>query len=107
MNPFLQLEKIPSKEIVPGFHGKFIHTDRMTVGHFTVKAGSVLPEHQHPHEQITNLLAGTFEMTVNGQTTICQAGEVVVIPGNTPHAGRALTDCQLIDVFQPARTDYQ
>lgn len=104
---FIKLDQLATKEIIPGFFGKFIHTANVTIGHFTVKAGSVLPEHAHPHEQTTNLLEGELEMTVGGQTNVCKAGDVIVIPPNVKHAGKALTDCRLIDVFQPVREDYR
>ena len=76
-----------------------IHTNQLSVMHVTVKAGHALPEHHHPHEQITNIIEGEFEMTVDGVTKICKAGDVVVIRGDKPHAGRALTDCRIIDVL--------
>jgi quercetin dioxygenase-like cupin family protein len=107
MSYFHQLGKLEARELLPGFRARLIHTDRLTVAHFEVLAGSILPEHQHPHEQVTNLISGRFEMTVNGQTTIAEAGTVITIPPHAVHSGRALTDCQIIDVFQPAREDYQ
>ncbi len=107
MNSFIQVSDIPEKEIVPGFFGRMIHTDSMTVAHFRIKAGSVLPEHFHVHEQVTNVIQGELEMTIGGQTMVCKAGMSAVMPSNVPHSGRALTDCLVIDVFQPARDDYR
>ncbi len=107
MNPFVPLSGVEEKEIIKGFFGKMIHTDNMTVAHFRVLAGSELPEHHHVHEQVTNVLSGELEMTVGGKTHVCKAGEVIVIPSNVPHSARALTDCRLVDVFQPAREDYR
>lgn len=104
---FIIPEEIPEKEVAPGFHCHMIHTERVTVMHVTVEAGAVLPEHQHPHEQITNLIEGQFEMTVGGTTKLCQSGEVILIPSNVPHSAKALTSCRIIDVFQPPRVDYQ
>ncbi|MEL6655646.1 MAG: cupin domain-containing protein [Bacteroidota bacterium] len=107
MTHFHQTDEIAVNEILPGFAGRFIHTAELTVGHFQIKAGSILPEHHHPQEQISNLIAGRFEMTVNGETKVCEAGGVVTIPPNAVHSGRALTDCYIIDVFRPAREDYK
>ena len=105
--PFIDWDTVPSREIMPGFHGQMIHTDRMTLSRWRIEAGAALPEHAHPHEQITTVLEGTFEMTVAGETRTCGPGMAVVIPGNTPHAGRAITECRVLDVFQPARDDYR
>jgi quercetin dioxygenase-like cupin family protein len=104
---FNKLSNIPEKEIVPGFYARMVHLDHLTVAHFRVVAGSKLPEHAHPHEQVTNVLEGQLEMTVGGQTQVCTAGMSVTIPANVPHSGVALTDCRLIDVFSPARDDYR
>ncbi|HHH50031.1 MAG TPA: cupin domain-containing protein, partial [Saprospiraceae bacterium] len=59
------------------------------------------------HEQVSNIISGAFEMTVDGVTKVCKAGDIVILPSNVPHSGRALTDCYIIDVFQPVREDYK
>ncbi len=105
--PFVKTENLPEKEIVAGIRGRFVHTDNMTVGHIAIAAGAVLPAHAHPHEQVTNLLEGEFEMTLDGETRVLTPGDAAVIPSNAPHSGKALSDCRLIDVFQPARDDYR
>lgn len=105
--PFIDWDAVPAREIIPGFHGQMIHTDRLTFARWFVEAGAALPEHAHPHEQITTVIEGAFEMTVDGETRTFGPGMVAVVPGDTRHAGRAITDCWLIDVFQPARDDYR
>ena len=104
---FITTKALPDFKIIAGYTAKMIHTNQLTVMHVTVEVGHALPEHQHPHEQITNVISGEFEMTVDGVTKVCRAGDAVVIPGNTPHSGIALTDCKLIDVFNPPREDYK
>lgn len=66
-----------------------------------------MPEHSHPHEQVANLIAGKFEMTVAGETRTIEPGMVAVIPSEAKHSGRALTDCYILDVFYPIREDYR
>jgi quercetin dioxygenase-like cupin family protein len=104
--PFSNLNDITANEIIPGFHGKFIHTDNVTVAVWEIEAGATLQRHAHPHEQITTVLEGRFELTVGDEKRIVEAGGVAVIPGDVPHAGRALTACRIIDVFHPARPEY-
>lgn len=105
--PFVELDNIETREIMPGFHGKLIHTDRMTFAFWRIEAGAVLPEHQHPHEQVAHLTKGKFELTVAGETRTVVPGQLVVIPGDTPHSGKAFTECEILDVFQPIREDYR
>lgn len=104
---FQDLDSIEAREIIPGFHGKFIHTDNLTIAHWEIEAEAALPSHAHPHEQTTMVTEGTFELTVDGDTRIVEAGMFAVIPGNVTHAGRAITSCRIIDVFHPARDDYR
>src|SRR5262245_11793900 len=107
MEHFTSLQDIDTKEIFPGYLGKFIHTREMTIAFWKVKAGSEVPFHQHPHEQVATVQHGKFELTVDNETQILEPGMVAVIPSNTKHAGRAITDCELIDIFCPVREDYR
>lgn len=105
--PFFKLSDLAPRELMPGFFGKFIHTDQLTVSYWGIEAGALLPEHQHPHEQVTTVIEGELELTVGGETAVLRPYEVAVIPGGTPHSGRALVACTVIDVFQPPRDDYR
>jgi len=105
--PFIAIPTLASVEILPGFDGKFIHTQNMSLGYWNIKAGSILPEHSHIHEQVTHILEGQFEMTINGITELVEKGTVAVIPSGAKHSGKAITDCLALDVFQPVREDYK
>ena len=103
----IDLKNIEPKELVPGFHGRFVHTKNMTLVHWDVEAGATLPEHAHVHEQVTNLTEGEFEMAIEGEKQVLKAGSVVVIPSHAKHSGKALTKCKITDVFYPVREDYK
>ena len=104
---FLDLSTLAEKEIVPGFHGKFAHTENMTASFWRIEAGAELPEHAHPQEQISVVVAGEFEMTLDGKKELLEKGKVALIPANVKHSGKALTDCEIMDVFYPVREDYR
>ena len=104
---FLTLKELASREQMPGFHGRFIHANSVTIVHWEIDAGAELPEHSHPHEQVSNLLEGDFDMTIDGISTHLTEGSVAVVPSNAVHSGRAVTACRFIDVFQPVREDYR
>ena len=103
----IQLSHVDSKEIVAGFHGRFVHSQSMTFAYWSIVKDAALPEHAHHHEQVVNVLEGQFELTVDGQPQHLKAGDVLIIPGGVTHSGRAITDCRILDVFHPRREDYQ
>lgn len=103
---FISLHDIPEKEIFPGFTARIVNTpsENLTLVYVTVKAGTLLPEHAHPQEQVTNVLSGQLEITVAGETKILEPGIVGAIPPNALHSAVALTDCYILDVFHPLRS---
>ena len=105
--PFHSPADLPQKEPMPGFVGRFATGATMTAVTWAIASDAKLPEHAHPHEQVSHVLEGEFEMTIDGETRRLGPGMVAFVPPNMPHSGQALTDCRSIDVFHPARDDYR
>jgi quercetin dioxygenase-like cupin family protein len=105
--PYIELGGLGEREVVPGFVGRFVHTGSMTVASFRVRAGSLLPPHSHPHEQVSIVIEGRLEMSLAGSVRVLEPGLVASIPPGVEHSGRALSDCRVIDVFSPVREDYR
>ncbi|WP_419213861.1 cupin domain-containing protein [Maribacter sp. X9] len=103
----LELQNIPSKEIMPGYHGKMIHAENMSIAFWEVEKDAQVPEHSHMNEQIMHVLEGDFEFTLDGKTKVYHPGDIVIIAPYAKHSGRALTVCRLMDVFSPTREEYK
>jgi len=103
----MNLSEIPSKEIMPGYHGKLIHAENMSIAFWEVEKDAEVPEHSHKNEQIMQVLQGNFEFTVNGETQVYEPNDIVIIPPHAMHSGKALTECKLMDVFSPVRSEYK
>ncbi|MHB1922091.1 MAG: cupin domain-containing protein [Chitinophagaceae bacterium] len=101
------LDHLPATEIIPGFHGKFLHGEKSSLVFWEVEQGSSFPLHQHPHEQITFIISGEFEMIIDGKIHLLRDRETMVIPSGISHSGKALKACQIMDIFSPVREDYR
>jgi len=106
VKPFA-LDDVPVKEQFPGFRGRFVHTETMTVAYWKIDAGAAIPEHQHIHEQIMQVLKGEFELVVEGVPHRLTAGMIFPLASNVKHGGHAITECEVMDIFSPAREEYK
>lgn len=104
---FVTVADINGKEVVPGFFGRFIHSDKITIAYWEAKAGSEIPFHHHVHEMMVNVLSGKLELTIGDEVKIIEHGVVGIIPSEVPHKAKAITDCRILDVFYPVREDYK
>ncbi len=67
-----------------------------TVTLFAFDKGQGLSEHTAPYDALVNLLDGEADITISGKTLRLQAGEMVIMPANQPHALKAVSRFKLI-----------
>ena len=103
----VNLNEMEARELVAGFKGRFVHSQNMTFAFWEIEAGSSLPAHAHPHEQVVNILDGQMKFTLDGETQVLKTGDVVVVPPDLEHSGETVTACRVLDVFHPVREDYR
>ena len=104
---FVDLKDIHQTEPINGFKVKFAHSDNLTLAFWEIKANSILPDHSHVHEQMSIVTKGEFELTINEKTMTLRQGMVAVIQSNERHSAKAITDCEITDIFYPVREDYK
>lgn len=73
---------------------------------FRLKKGSVLPRHDHPHEQTGYLVSGKLNLIVGDERFEAEPGDSWCIPGNVAHSAEPLLDSVVVEVFSPVREDY-
>jgi quercetin dioxygenase-like cupin family protein len=103
----VRIDTLPVREIFPGVRARVVHRERTSESWVEIDAGASFPQHQHPHEQIVNVLEGELELTVGDVTHRLTPGQVLVIPPDVPHSGRAIAASRVLDVFAPSRDDYR
>jgi quercetin dioxygenase-like cupin family protein len=95
-------------EMFPGVRRKTLaEGERVMVCEISFDAGAAVPEHQHPHEQAGYGVRGELVLTIAGAPVTVRPGDGYVIPSNTPHAARAVSECAVVDVFSPPREEYR
>jgi quercetin dioxygenase-like cupin family protein len=101
--PFIDTSQLKVKEPLPGWKGRYFHSDNMTFAYYAVAAGASIHEHSHPNEEVWNVIDGELEVTIGGQTQVAGPGSAAVVPPNTPHSVKALSDGRSIVVDYPLR----
>ena len=104
---FVVLDDLPELKIADGIRMRAVTAESMTIAYVKITAGSLLPEHSHPNEQVVNVMEGELKLVVDGKAHSLIPGKVMVLPPNIVHSGRAVTDCLVVDAFHPAREDFK
>ncbi len=82
------------------------HQGSLMAVEFRFVKGAIGAVHTHPHEQIGYIAEGSFEVELDGKTTILEKGDSYYVPSGAPHGVVALQDAVIIDVFSPQREDF-
>lgn len=95
------------QEIQPGLLRSILgYGERLMLVEVSLKQGTRVEAHAHPHEQITYVVEGRVRFTLNGTASILTCGDTCLIKPGEPHAAEALSDCVLLDAFSPPRKDF-
>jgi quercetin dioxygenase-like cupin family protein len=71
-----------------------------------LEAGSKMPEHRHPHEQIVHILEGRMKLIVDGTPHELNTGESFYLASNVPHGVETIETTRVLDTFSPPRDEY-
>jgi quercetin dioxygenase-like cupin family protein len=69
-------------------------------------AGSRMPEHQHPQEQLVHILEGKMRLIVEGVPHELSTGDSYYLASNIPHGVETVLPTRVLDTFSPPRDDY-
>ena len=69
-------------------------------------AGSKMPEHRHPQEQIVHVLEGHMRLVVGGIPYDLDAGDSFYLASGVPHGVETIAETRVLDTFSPPRDEY-
>ena len=102
----LRWDDEPLERLSDGIGRRMLNGEALTLAQITLAAGAVVPEHDHPNEQIATVVSGRLRFVVGGEQREVGPGESVLIPGGVPHRVEVLEDAVVLDVFAPRREDW-
>jgi len=98
---FVDTNKLEVFERLPGWRGRYFDSPSMTFAHYEFDAGSSIHEHSHPEEEVWQVIEGELEITIGGVTRRAGPGSAGIVPPNTLHSVRAISDGKAIVVDYP------
>ena len=86
--------------------GVLAYTDGLMCVENTFEKGAVGALHHHPHTQITYVVSGAFEFTVDGVTRTVHKGDTILKEDGVEHGCVCTEAGILLDIFTPMRDDF-
>ncbi|MGB8233008.1 MAG: cupin domain-containing protein [Methanobacterium sp.] len=83
-----QEDSVVSREI--------IRKETGTVTIFAFDKGEGLSEHTAPFDAMVQIVDGTAEIIISGNINVVKTGEMIIMPGNLPHALNAVDRFKMI-----------
>lgn len=102
--PFIHPDDMLTGSPLPGWNGRFFHSENMTFAYWDIDAGATdLHNHQHGNEEVWHIIEGEATLTVGNEERRVTAGEAAVIPPDTPHSVKLTGPCRAIVADYPLR----
>jgi quercetin dioxygenase-like cupin family protein len=101
----VRIDGLSEIERLPGWLGRYFHTEHMTVAHYRFLRDASIHEHFHSQEEVYEVLEGELEITIEGEVNVARPGVAAIVPPGARHSVRALTDGRLFIVDCPRRPE--
>jgi quercetin dioxygenase-like cupin family protein len=101
-------EELARHTISPGVELRTCACEKMTLSQASLRAGAVVAEHSHPHEQVGMVLEGRVVFFIGKEEKTLGPGDLFRIPGGVPHKVTVLDQpARVLDIFHPVREEYR
>ena len=91
--PFFNWSQMHRSVISPQYstaEGPTIKGGQIEVGRYRFAPGTGSKRHQHPEEQVINVLSGKLRVRIGNEESILGPGEAALVPPNTEHQATAM-----------------
>jgi len=102
--PFVDPAEMLHGSPLPGWTGRFFHSENMTFAHWDIAADAApLHEHHHPQEEVWNIIDGQIALTIDGDERVLGVGSAATVPPDTTHSVRPVGACRVLVTDYPLR----
>ena len=104
---FYKVDAISEVTLLEGISARFVTGSRVMFSFVHLAPGAIMPDHNHPHEQLGYVLEGSMVLNIAGDERNLQPGDAYTIPGGVTHrAVGGANGCLVLDAFNPPREEY-
>ena len=104
---FYNVDSIREVALVEGISARFVTGSRMMFSFVRLAPGAIMPDHNHPHEQLGYVVEGSMVLNIAGDERNLGPGDAYTIPGGVTHRAVGGPDgCFVLDAFSPPREEY-
>ena len=104
---FFKNKEIKLTNVADGVSRKILAADGSLMAvEVNFDKASVGALHTHPHEQISYVVEGVFEYTIEDEMKVLSKGDSCYVAPNLSHGVVALENGKIFDVFAPQREDF-
>jgi quercetin dioxygenase-like cupin family protein len=105
---FIDPNKLSKREILQGVNLRTAWGEKVMIAFIDIEPGSVIPPHNHPHEQMGMVLEGKLEFTIGQESKLLQPGDAYLVPSGVEHSVKVIAGpARALDIFSPPREDYK
>lgn len=104
---FLIGKDVPVEDLGDGISRQILgHNDELMLVKVMFEAGSIGYQHKHVHSQVSYIVSGVFDVTIDGVTKRQSAGDSSYMPPNVMHGSVCVEAGTILDMFSPIREDF-
>ncbi len=98
---------VENKNVADGVTRRILaHCNEIMCVENVFEKGAIGALHSHPHTQITYVLEGEFEFTIDGETKTVKKGDTLLKQDCVVHGCVCTEKGKLLDIFNPIREDF-
>ena len=108
MTHFNDVATLIRLQIWEGVTARVWRGDNAALAALELDAGSTVPEHSHPQEQIGILMRGSMTFRIGDESRELHPGSTWVVPSAVPHEVLAVpAGALVVELFAPPREDWE